>query len=1406
MRSFPPHRLSFTDWCLPALLLMIFASQTSLAATFQEQGGVILMEVESAPSVSGWSAETTLSGFTGTSYYRATKASSASGGKGLLEYPIVIQNAGEYQLQWRSYIVEEGTTTDANDSFVRLVDQSGNPVTPIENNLTPTGSWYKIYMNTANKWHWQASNRDHDPKAVAWDLAAGGQYTLQISYRSIDHAIDRILLWNRSGGFGHNFGNSKGQPKNAGTADGFAESTTINEPPAPIGDDGDGSVSVSGELKQWHKVNLDLSGPWASEGGDPNPTLDYRMTVTFSQGGTSLTVPGYFAADGAAHESSAVAGNIWRAHFMPPTTGSWNYEIDFRSGDGVVLTSGGLEPSPFDGATGSFVVAESDKSGRDFRSREKGKLVYTGKPVLEWSGGGGHFIKMGCNSPEVFLEFEDFDGTAATRDYSTHVSDWESGDPTWKSGQGRGIIGVVNYLSEIGINGHYFLTMNAYGDGGIAFPWTGQDNFYTYDTSKLAQWQVVFDHMMEKGIMPQFVLTEQENQSYFEYAEGGTFADSRKVYFREMVARFGYLNAITWNIGEESGWQRSDTGRGLAVTDDQRKAFAAYLRTLLEFEDHIIVHNGPSNTDAIFTPLVGDPSYTGISFQGNFNSTNHGHGRIVHWREASQSASRPWVVYYDEPYSNSDFPNLGNWRKNSLWASLSGGASGVGYYAGGGRDLQIQDYSAYSGYWEDMVRARVFMESLPGKLPDYVPADNLVSSGWCLANPGVAYFTYLPSGGTTTLDLSGQSGEFEVSWFDPRNGGFHSGNVTQVSGGGTVAVGNPPSSSSSDWAVLVRKPTRVAYIYGDVSASGSVPSGSDAPYDQMLLSDSGPTGLSLFKSMVEEEGFVIEGFYDAVTTLDESFLAPYDVIIFGLHQKNWSGTEKAALDAWLRGGGGMLIYSDSAAGGLWSSVGAQNTVGQSVVNNLIGDYGMEVTVDQANGVKAYRAGPGASHPIVVGRPTLEGEGVSPIATDPSQGVQVLIPYSNSSDFKVSGNPDIPYQQNLSIGSPEFAALALASVGAGNVVAVFDRQPLWNDGPGSDIEERDNQEILRRIVRYLAGNLVSQSPPPTSQATFGNGGLPWAVGGSTPTRIEAENFDEGGAGLAYSDTTSGNEGSSNYRQGEDVDLGSNVATEPGGSNIGWIANNEWWEYTINVEGGIYHLDARVASDASSPGDLDWVLGGTPLGSDGLLLGAMDVQDTGGWQAWETLRLESVALPAGTHVLRLEADGGSFNLNWFELQKVSAPGRVFDQAYLDTLFASDPRGTSGPHTDFEAKGNGHLRNGLIYAFGIDSLEPGDAIGKLPASKVVAGHLEFTFRRISGGSGTAVSGYSAGGVSYTVELSHTLEGSWRSGDTVFEQVGNPVDLPDGMESVTLRTLAPVASSQEERDFVRVRVQPEL
>src|ERR1700754_4277285 len=74
---------------------------------------------------------------------------------------------------------------------------------------------------------------------------------------------------------------------------------------------------VKGELKRSHAIELTFAGPQTSESADPNPYRDYRFNVIFTNGSKTVVVPGYFAADGNAAETSATSGNQWRVNFVP---------------------------------------------------------------------------------------------------------------------------------------------------------------------------------------------------------------------------------------------------------------------------------------------------------------------------------------------------------------------------------------------------------------------------------------------------------------------------------------------------------------------------------------------------------------------------------------------------------------------------------------------------------------------------------------------------------------------------------------------------------------------------------------------------------------------------------------------------------------------------------------------------------------------------------------------------------------------------------------------------------------------------------------------------------------------------------------------------------------------------------
>ena len=80
----------------------------------------------------------------------------------------------------------------------------------------------------------------------------------------------------------------------------------------------------------------------------------------------------------------------------------------------------------------------------------------------------------------------------------------------------------------------------------------------------------------------------------------------------------------------------------------------------------------------------------------------------------------------------------------------------------------------------------------------------------------------------------------------------------------------------------------------------------------------------------------------------------------------------------------------------------------------------------------------------------------------------------------------------------------------------------------------------------------------------------------PGLIEAENFDNGGEGVAYHDLTAGNSGGA-YRQ-TDVDIAS-ASDAGGGYTLAYVSGGEWLKYSVSVTATAnYTLDARVATSS------------------------------------------------------------------------------------------------------------------------------------------------------------------------------------------------------------------------------------
>lgn len=161
---------------------------------------------------------------------------------------------------------------------------------------------------------------------------------------------------------------------------------------------------------------------------------------------------------------------------------------------------------------------------------------------------------------------------------------------------------------------------------------------------------------------------------------------------------------------------------------------------------------------------------------------------------------------------------------------------------------------------------------------------------------------------------------------------------------------------------------------------------------------------------------------------------------------------------------------------------------------------------------------------------------------------------------------------------------------------------------------------------------SPSPTPTPPAPTPGQSPYGGSARSLPGKIEAEDYDNGGEGVAYHDTSSTNI-TAKYRN-DAVDI---ETCAEGGYNIGYNDPSEWREHTINAQAGTYTIAARVAA-AFSGGQLAIKL-------DGQTLGTVNVPNTGGWQTYQMVTLNNISIPGGSNkILRFETLGNSYTINY------------------------------------------------------------------------------------------------------------------------------------------------------------------
>jgi hypothetical protein len=391
--------------------------------------------------------------------------------------------------------------------------------------------------------------------------------------------------------------------------------------------------------------------------------------------------------------------------------------------------------------------------------------------------------------------------------------------------RGTALLGALDYLASQGVNSLYFITNTHLGDGRDVWPWVVPSDKAHFDVSKLEQWERVFAHMSARGLQLEVVLEEHENDE-IPVSQGGLgfgLTAERRLYYRELVARFAHHPAVHWVIGDESDY-----------FDDVviMESLAAELRALDPYANPIAFHGKHPCFSGCAEPYPSvlaqyAPYFTSSSFDSSAFQTSPGsYNAATVALRSGQTSGRRWAHMGDEQSLNAVPQNLAANRKLALWGNLMAGGAGIAWYPGNAVasqyppgedlcdyfDLALEDFRVLEGYF---VAARIARELFERELPfhamqpDNARASIVGASDYVLTLPAdpvngikAVYAVYRGTGTTTGLTLG--AGPHSVSWFDPRSGaGPIAGD--ELVGPGTPLLVPPLLDPGEDWLAIVRE-------------------------------------------------------------------------------------------------------------------------------------------------------------------------------------------------------------------------------------------------------------------------------------------------------------------------------------------------------------------------------------------------------------------------------------------------------------------------------------------------------------------------------------------------------------------------------------------------------------------------
>ena len=435
-----------------------------------------------------------------------------------------------------------------------------------------------------------------------------------------------------------------------------------------------------------------------------DPYTDVALNVAYKRpDGTTVDFWGFY--DG---------GTTWRIRFMPDQIGTWEYEAAFSDG------------SP--GISGSFNCVESSIPGMIAKDEQN--------PLWFGFKGGNHCL---------IRSFHVGDGFFATNCSDARRREFLS----WAQEQGYNMLSIASH----------YLNRRAAGRGQ---GWNTPD-LWPLDASEYGKLERILDDLSDRRIMVYPFAGFFGQMSNFP-----TDHDDQERYVRYTLARLGSYWNILLNVAGPEPLIKSSLFQD-AMSQDDINRLGRLIRSLDVFYHPISIHNRGGDDPfrdedwlsygTLQGPKVTDPSKLSAGLL-----RNHHPSKPLYAQETLWSGNKNHPDYTDAQL-----------RKNAFVIMMSACALNFADNGGPIPGDMGNSSSGFSGSME-LPHRRQSRHDIIRKVWDFFetisfygmsPRQDLVNTGYCLAQEGVQYLVYLDSGGSVDVTIKG--GQYSVQWINAQD-------------------------------------------------------------------------------------------------------------------------------------------------------------------------------------------------------------------------------------------------------------------------------------------------------------------------------------------------------------------------------------------------------------------------------------------------------------------------------------------------------------------------------------------------------------------------------------------------------------------------------------------------------------